>query len=149
MLTFRQAVETTPDIKSGYQAGLVAMGTNRNKVDPTDPSLLQGSVDIDSCTATEYPNENRWDYALAYNGEAYFVEVHSAHTSEIKTVLKKLQWLKDWLHKHAPAINNMKARNRNPYIWIQSKNFQIPKNTPQFRQAVAAGLVPIKILELY
>jgi hypothetical protein len=147
-MTFKQAVEATPDIATGYKAGLTAMGAYSNRVSVAVTARLQGSVDIDSCTTTKYPNDNRWDYALSYKGEVFFVEVHSANTSEVRTVLRKFQWLKDWLNNKGPEINNLKAKNRSPFVWIQSKNFQIPKNTPQYLAAVKAGLLPIKQLEL-
>ena len=147
-MTFKQAVEATPDIANGYKAGLTAMGAYSNRVSVSDTTILQGSVDIDSNTTAKYPNANRWDYALAYKSEVFFVEVHSANTGEVRTVLRKFQWLKDWLHRKAPEINNLKAKSRNPFVWIQSKNFQIPKNTPQYLAAINAGLLPIKILEL-
>lgn len=147
-MTFKQAVEATPDIATGYKVGLTAMGAYSNRVSVVVMAKLQGSVDIDSCTAAKYPNDNRWDYALSYKGEIFFVEVHSANTSEVRTVLRKLQWLKDWLNNEGPEINNLKAKNRNPFVWIQSKNFQIPKNAPQYLAAVKAGLLPIKKLEL-
>ncbi|MBI4648141.1 MAG: hypothetical protein HY738_16535 [Bacteroidia bacterium] len=147
-ISFRQAVEATPDIETGYKTGLTALGAYSNRVIVFDKTKLQGSVDIDRCTTTKYPDANRWDYAFAYKSEVFFVEVHSANTNEVKTVLKKLQWLKDWLHSQAPEINKLKAKSRNPFVWVQSKNFQIPKNTPQYFAAVNSGLIPIRKLEL-
>ena len=146
--TFREAVESTPDIANGYKAGLAAMGRYRHRISAKKPSKIEGSVDIDTCTTAKYPNDNRWDYTIAYNGEVFFIEVHSAHTSEVKTVLRKLQWLKDWLNSQAPGLNKLKASSRVPYIWIQSKNVQIPKTAPQYLQAVKAGIFPVRNFEL-
>jgi len=147
-MTFRQAVVATPDIRTGYKSGLSALGTYSNCVSVSETTKLQGSIDIDASTTAKYPNDNRWDYAFAYKDEVFFVEVHSAITSEVKTVLKKLQWLKDWLVAQAPEINKLKAKSRNPFIWVQSKNFQIPKTSPQYLMAVQKGLLPLKKLEL-
>jgi hypothetical protein len=94
MLTFKRAVEATPDIANGYQIGLGALGQYSNKINAVDTRLFDGSVDIDTCTTINYPNANRWDYALAYNKKVYFVEVHSANTSQVNSFLsscKKLQ----------------------------------------------------------
>lgn len=146
VLTFKDAVTQTPDISKGYKTGLTALGVYSTKVEVVDTTKLQGSVDIDLVTKAIYPQENRWDYVFAYKSEVYFVEVHSANTSEVKTVLKKFQWLKDWLHHKAPEINKMKAKQ--PFCWIQSKDFQIPKNTPQYFAAVKAGLKPKSKLSL-
>jgi len=145
-LTFKQAVEATPDVANGYQIGLVALGQYSNKINAANTRLLNGSIDIDTCTTRIYPNENRWDYALAYSQKVYFVEVHSASTSQVKTVLRKLQWLKDWLISDAPEINNLKAQQ--PYYWIMSNNNQILRGSSQARQISQAGLKPIPCLNL-
>ncbi|MFN4144359.1 MAG: hypothetical protein ACK4GN_00930 [Runella sp.] len=144
--SFHEAVEATPDIANGYKTGLSALGTHSSKISVASTSLLEGSVDIDSCTSKKYPNSNRWDYVFSYKGEAYFIEVHSADSSEVRTVLNKLQWLKDWLTQHAPEINRLRAKN--PFYWIQSKGFAIPKTSPQYRAASAAGIKPIAKLNL-
>jgi hypothetical protein len=148
VLSFRQAVEATSDIENGYLPGLTALGVYSKRIVVSDTTKIQGSVDIDDCTIALYPNDSRWDYAFAYKDEVFFVEVHSAITSEVKTVLKKLQWLKDWLVTRAPEINKLKAKSRNPFVWVQSKNFQIPKSSPQYLMAVQKGLLPLKKLEL-
>ena len=67
-------------------------------------------------------------------------------TSEVGVVLKKLQWLKDWLNNKAPNINRLKAQT--PYYWIQSNNFAIPKTSPQYKRITQAQLKPIKQLVL-
>ena len=145
-LTFEQAVEATPDVANGYQIGLSALGQYSNRINAANTLLLNGSVDIDTCTTRKYPNENRWDYALAYSQKVYFVEVHSANTSQVSTVMRKLQWLKDWLNSCAPEINKLKAQQ--PYYWIMSNNNQILRGSSQARQISQAGLKPISCLNL-
>ena len=148
VMTFKQVVEATPDVATGFKTGLIALGAYSSKVSVSDTHLLEGSIDIDTCTTAKYPNSNRWDYAFAFKGEVFFIEVHSANSSEVKTVLKKLQWLKDWLLHQAPEINKLKAKSQSPFYWIQSKGFAIPKTSPQYRAAEAAGLKPIAKLNL-
>ena len=148
VLTFKQAVEATEEIATGFRSGLTAFGKYSNKVEVRDTTLIQGSVEIDECTKHLYPNDPRWDYAFAYNSEVYFVEVHSANSGEVRAVILKFQWLKQWLNEKAPEINRLKVKKRTPYYWIQSKNFQIPKNSPQYRNAIQAGLMPIPKLIL-
>lgn len=143
---FKTAVESTPDVANGYRAGLSAMGAHTSKISVASTLLIEGSVDIDTCTTAKYPNSYRWDYVFAYDGKAYFVEVHSANTSEVRTVLNKLKWLKDWLNHHATEINKLKAKT--PFYWIQSKGFAIPKTSPQYRAASNAGIKPIAKLYL-
>lgn len=143
---FKDAVEATSEVKECYQPGLQAFGTYRNKIDLHDNRECNGSVEIDECVRNIYPNANRWDYVFSYKSTAYFVEVHSAESSEVSVVLAKLQWLKDWLNTKAPEIAKMKAEQ--PYYWIQSGRFSIPKHTPYHRLAAQKGILPISKLTL-
>jgi hypothetical protein len=145
---FKTGVESTPDIANCYQSGLRGLGVHSHKIELSQTTLCSGSVDIDTCTTTKYPQSNRWDYALCYNKEVFFVEVHGAKTDEVGTVLKKLQWLKDWLNEEAPEINKLKAKSQTPFIWIQSNGFHILRNSKQYRQASQAGIKPIAKLVL-
>lgn len=86
---FQLAVESTPDIKIGFRDGLQALGTNAQRITAQNTRKLEGSVDIDACTQSLYPNEARWDYAVGYDKKAYFFEVHPADTSNVKEMIKK------------------------------------------------------------
>ena len=143
---FKDAVAATPEIKDGYQTGLQAFGTYSNKIVLHDNRECNGSVEIDECVKRIYPNANRWDYVFAYKSIAYFVEVHSAESNEVSVVLSKLQWLKDWLKTQAPELAKLKAKQ--PYFWIQSSRFNIPKTTRQYRLAAQNGILPISKLTL-
>ena len=145
--TFKQAVEETEEIKNGYQNGLKALGNYSNKVELGDTKKCEGSVAIDDCTESLYPQENRWDYVFGYKGEAYFVEVHSAHTSEVSVVLKKLQWLKDWLNSKAPEIKKLQAKDK-AFIWIQTNGNHILPKSSQNRLLAEKGLKPVSKLIL-
>jgi hypothetical protein len=147
-LTFKQAVKQTPEVQNCFQSGLRAFGKHSSKIDLANQSKCAGSIDIDGCLDAQkmYPNDNRWDYAFDYEGKVYFVEVLSAYTNEVGVVLKKLQWLKDWLQQKAPEIGKLKADK--PYYWIQSGRFAIPATSPQYRQAVQASILPIPKLAL-
>jgi len=136
---FKQAVESTPDVAKCYQNGYQALGKYSKKVEPTDKSKCEGSIDIDDCTVIKYPNANRWDYAVGYDGKVVFIEVHSANTSQVSVVLKKLQWLKDWLETHAPEIKILKMHEP-AFIWVRSgKNYILP-NDNRMRNAAAKGI---------
>lgn len=145
--TFKQAVEETEEIKNGYQNGLKALGNYSNKVELGDTKKCEGSVAIDDCTESLYPQENRWDYVFGYKGDAYFVEVHSAHTSEVSVVLKKLQWLKDWLNSKAPEIKKLQAKDK-AFIWIQTNGNHILPKSSQNRLLAEKGLKPVSKLTL-
>jgi hypothetical protein len=45
-----------------------------------------------------------------------FIEVHGAKTDEVKAVLNKLQWLKDFLVNDAPELN----KGKKSFHWIAS-----------------------------
>jgi hypothetical protein len=146
--TFKQAVLITEDIKECYQRGLQGLRENKNKIILQNPSECGGSVEIDDCTAKKYPNDNRWDYVFDYKGEAFFMEVHSANTGEVSTVLRKLQWLIDWLHHKAPELNKLKPKNATAFYWVQSGGYNILKNSPQERAIIQKGLRPVSRIRL-
>lgn len=111
MSKFELAVTNTPDIAGGYKNGLQAFGRNSSFVEVDDIKKLEGSVDIDECTKELYPDEPRWDYALGYDGKAYFIEVHPASTSDVKTVIEKAKWLDGLLNAKAKELKALKAGN--------------------------------------
>ncbi len=139
---FKTAIENTPDVANAYQVGLQGLGKHSTKIQLGDTSLCEGSIDIDTATTALYPNDSRWDYAFSYKSEVFFVEVHTANTREVGAMVKKLQWLKDWLIEHAPEIHKLKTA-KTPFIWIQSNDFHIPKTSPQYRIIVQKGIKPI------
>ena len=150
-LTFEAAVKLTPEVTNCYQKGLQAVPkVDKSKVQLTDTTKCGGSLFIDQCLIDQglYPQGNRWDYAVDYNGEVYFFETHTASTSEVRTVLAKLQWLKDWLVASAPEINKLKAKSKTPYYWVQSDGYHILKNSAHERAAIQSGIKPISKLIL-
>lgn len=147
-LSFQKAVEETKDIANCYQAGLKALGKYSTKIVLKDSQKCCGSVDLDGCVTLKYPQDNRWDYVICYDGEVYFAEVHSANTGEVSTVLRKLKWLKDWLNTKAPEINKLKATSQTPFYWIQSNGNHILPQSRQARQAAIFGLKPVAVLHL-
>ncbi|MBC7411666.1 MAG: hypothetical protein H7331_04345 [Bacteroidia bacterium] len=140
---FEEAVKATKDIKTGYNTGLQAFGKDSDKIKLKNTTLIQGSVNLDKCLESKYPNDNRWDYCFAYTSKVYFIEVHTANTREVRTMLNKLKALKDWLNTSAPHINKLKAKQ--PYFWVQSNKFNIPKGSSQYRQIITQGLEPIPL----
>lgn len=145
---FKKAVESTSEVSICYKIGLSALKMNSSKVRLGYNSACSGSVDIDQCLAAVLPQSNRWDYCFSYKEEVFFIEVHSARSSEVNTVINKLNWLKDWLRTNAPEINKLQATSRTPFYWIQKSNYDILPNSPQYRRVIQAGIKPISILEL-
>lgn len=144
-LTFREAVEATSDVASGYCKGIEAFGEYKSKIKVPEPNKLDGSLDIDTTTVGLYPDSNRWDYALCYDSEVFYIEVHSATTSDVSIMLKKLEWLKTWLAGKAPEINKLTTKTKQPYYWVQSSKCDIPKHMPQYRKVVQNKIFPMPI----
>jgi len=147
--SFKEAVKNTSDVSCCYMEGKKAiLNSERNKVELADDTRCGGSLFIDKCLADQkkYPNDNRWDYAIDYCGEVYFVEVHTASDGEVSNVIKKLEWLKSWLQNSASEINLLKASA--PYFWIQSNGYHISKNSTWERRAIQKGIKPVSKLTL-
>lgn len=138
---FQKAVEATDEIKNCWKPGLQALGSYSTKIKLGDKEVC-GSVDLDGCLAGQklYPSENRWDYAVCYNGKVYFVEVHSAESSEVEVVRNKQSWLTNWLNSKAPELVKLKASG--PNHWVQSGRMNIPKESRHYRKAVQMKLIP-------
>lgn len=143
--TFEEAVNATPDVNGCYCEGLVAFGKYKDRIKVPDLTKLEGSLDIDSSTVKLYPNDNRWDYAVCYDGEVFYIEVHSAKTDEVAKLINKLQWIKWWLVNKAPEINKLTTKTKEPYYWIQSSNFSIPAHTRQYKLIIQNRIYPMPI----
>ena len=154
--SFRTAVDNAEHLE--YREGLQAIvrGEGKGQIAATDNSRLLGSSFIDKdCNVKPYKNDPRWDYVAGYarasSVVAYFIEVHSAYTSEVSRVQKKLDWLARFLGQDA---NKELAAFEREYHWVASGAIKIPKNTPQYRRlqklkAKAGGLRgPVKHLVL-
>lgn len=148
-MTFKQAVEATPHpVNSAYRRGKQAMeNKHRGLVTCALPGRLTGSIDLDSALRQRRPNDNRWDYGLGYkpakgHEQAIWIEVHSATTSEVSRVIKKLEWLKAWLEEEAEQLRRLTHRTnkQDRYVWIASKGDKVNRNSRQFRQLNQSGL---------
>lgn len=144
--TFKEAVEETPDIAKGYAGGLRALGGNAQVVSAKDTRLIDGSVDIDGCTSTLYPNASRWDYAIGYDGKAYFLEVHPADTSNVKEVIKKAEWLKNWLENKAPRLKQIAADKA--FYWVASGRCCILRGSVQSKRLAQSNVLLVNKLNL-
>lgn len=142
---FEKAIRATPDVANGYCPGLEAFGEYKLKIKVPDTSKIDGSLDIDETTKKLYPDSNRWDYAVCYDGEVYYIEIHTASTGEVRTMLNKLNWLKQWLKTKAVEINKLTSKTKHPFYWIQSSKFDIPKHTSQYKMLAQNKLHPMSV----
>ena len=122
-LTFRHAVEQTPDLSGAWQPGLRALReADRNRIDSEDTSRIKGSVDVESCLKTRYRDQRQWDYAVGYRPTnlgaevVYWIEVHPANPRAFDIVQEKLASLQKWLSEHAAELSAMDKA----FVWISS-----------------------------
>ena len=139
-----RAVEQTPNVAGHFKSGLQAVKSEYHShiIIKGAKGKLTGSIDIDTVTQILYPNANRWDYAIEYNNETYFVEFHPASTSNVSEMISKLSWIKDWLKTRAPKIEELRASNSNAFHWIATGRVSILKGSRQYRLISTAGLLP-------
>lgn len=68
-MTFKQAVEDSPELEGAWCAGLQALRrADRKHVDAQDTERLTGSIDLDSAlrSKSEHANEPVWDYGIGH-----------------------------------------------------------------------------------
>ena len=141
----KEAIDKTDDVKGNFKEGLGAVsGNEKSKIIVPDSRKITGSLDIDTSTKKRYPQENRWDYAIEYDNEVFFIEIHPASTSDIPTVLAKLKWLKQWLKEKAPDIDALKPEKKPAYHWVYTKKYAILPNSKYGKMLSLKKLVPVK-----
>lgn len=122
-------------------------GAHRELVECWNPYRFSGSIDLDTALSRTHSQAPRWDYGLRITrgeGEAaIWVEVHTATTGEVKRVLEKLAWLKNWLRDEAPALHSLSREQAfGTYHWVSTEaGTHIPANSPQARRLAQAGLL--------
>ncbi|PXF34789.1 hypothetical protein EU77_05535, partial [Mesotoga sp. SC_NapDC] len=124
-----------PCIKNGLQA----IG-KPDRVSLQETRTNAKSVDIHSCLKEDYPNENRWDYAVFIEIvdilKTAFIEIHPANESEVDEVIKKAQWMKQWIMDNQIRVI---SENRK-FFWVSSGNVKITKNSQKIRLLHKQGI---------
>ena len=133
--SFKASVTATPAIAAAYCAGVQAL-LPADKKRLVGAERATGSVALDDALKAAYPNSNRWDYGLGLPTErgeqVLWLEVHHAASGETDRVIRKLQWLKEWLRNEAPALERMPAK----FVWLLS-NVESNPNDRRKRQQLA------------
>ncbi len=144
-MRFKNAVANAHDVRDWCRVGLRALlERDRNKLSCDDPRKITGSLYLDSALSCLYPNQQRWDYGIGLKkkratDEAIWLEVHSAKADQVRVMIEKLRWLKNWLHRRAPDLLSITTGN-SPYIWIASGRVAFQRNSPQLKRLALAGL---------
>jgi hypothetical protein len=140
-MTFEEAVQQTEEIEAAYRSGLQALSAvDRARIDCTETRKLAGSINLDAELQTRYPNDSRWDYGVAWreaeDDQVFWLEVHPANSKHVDDVLKKMEWLRNWLRENAPLLKQMQGI----FIWVATGAVALPNNSPQRKRIAARGL---------
>jgi hypothetical protein len=145
-MSFKAAVEATPNLENKWKAGLGALrAEDKPHVKPEDTSTarLRGSVDIDSALLASDPHGNRWDFAIGYQHSnrdeefIYWVETHTGSDGQITVMLKKLEWLRKWLKGDGKEL----AKFERAFFWTPSGATSFTKGATQVRILAQKGLL--------
>ena len=148
-MKFIAAVNSTSELAPHLQTRLNALSNaHQNCIIAANLRLVTGSVDIDGALKSAYPNDNRWDYAIGYrisnqDDKAFFVEFHKANVDEVDRVIKKKQWIENWMR--GKPVDNLLDRR---FVWVSTGGIKIPQNSPQRRIINSYGLQLVPHLKL-
>lgn len=138
-----QAVEKIPALKKAWCPGLKALRPeDKPHIEAEDPRKLTGSVDVDTAYQKLMPQSNRWDFGIAFQHSnrdkevIYWVELHTASDSEIKVVIKKAQWLLEWLKGKGKHLAGFERE----IVWVSSGATTFTRSSPQKKLMAQAGL---------
>jgi hypothetical protein len=142
-MTFKVALEQTPDVNNRWCDGLQALrAEDRPHVQAENTRQLRGSADIDAALLKKEPNANRWDFGISYQHNdrkeevIYWTEMHTASDSEVSVVIRKAQWLVNWLKNSAPKLNDFER----DIVWVSSGATSMTLSNPQRKQMSQVGL---------
>lgn len=142
-MTFKKAVETTKHLEKAWREGWQALrAEDKPHISAEDTRRLRGSADIDTALQKIEPQANRWDFAIAYQHTnvseefIYWVELHTASTSEVKVVIKKANWLLTWLKNGDNPLRTFPNR----IVWVSSGTTSFTLTAPQKKAMALAGL---------
>lgn len=121
------------------EKGLKALGANSKRVTVQAPRKATHSVALDDSLKSAHPNAPRWDYGIGLSqGTQHtvaWVEVHTATSSEVDSVLKKLAWLQQWLAQ----ANDACRRTPSTFYWAAT-DAGVHIDSARRRRLNAAGL---------
>lgn len=143
--TFKQAVAKTPHLEGQWKSGLGALRSqDKLNIVPADPRRLSGSVDLDTALRKlqDHSQANRWDFAIGFQHSnlkrdfIYWVEIHTGSDREISVVLRKLEWLRQWLRGDGAPLANFNCQ----FVWVPSGATKFTKRARQVKVLAGHGL---------
>ena len=144
-MTLKQAVNATPHLAGKWENGLQALrAEDRPHIKAADTRAITGSVDVDTALMRipKHAQANRWDFAIGYKHAdrkvecVYWVELHTASTSQVDVVIEKLRWLVRWLNGEGKALDGFER----DFVWVSSGDTHYSLNSSQRRTIADLGL---------
>lgn len=123
-----------------YKSGLTAIkNEHRRKIRIQDSRRLNGSMDIDKACRKSEPGAYRWDYLVVVNKNdnenLALIEIHGAAKSkEVGIVIKKKNWLLQWLAK--TELERFKKR----FIWLSTGSAKITAQSKYAKMLAVSGI---------
>jgi len=152
MTVFKKAMDKT--LPGACKPGKQAMAhADHVSVNCSKGISIACSVNLDEATREKHPRGNRWDYGLSVQAgrkeSIVWIESHHASTSAVSVMLKKRDWLKDWLIKNADDIwRKMGSRfTEQNCLWLASGAIDIPRHTRQYKILASRGFKPMKTIK--
>ncbi len=92
---------------------------HRGMIEDSERERIADSLDLDSATRAEFPNENRWDYLVSVADAKVLVAVepHTARDSEIEVVIRKKSHAVRYLSRHIRQGHRVGR-----WIWVSSRS---------------------------
>lgn len=119
MAAFRDRVARCDELPDdALEPGLRALrGGERSQIKPTNSRSLEGSVDLDTSLKAHpsHAQASRWDYAVGYDGQVWFIEFHPVSDGDASVVGRKADWLDRWLDGPGRPLAEIAS---GPYYWI-------------------------------
>jgi hypothetical protein len=121
---------------------------HRDKIRVRNSRCLAGSMDIDKACQKSEHDAYRWDYLAAikknHSENLALIEIHgAAKSSEVGIVIKKKEWLLQWLKK------SKLAGFKKAFIWLSTGGTKITAQSKYARQLAHSGIsFPRKVTPL-
>ena len=123
-----------------YAGGIAAVKyEHRAKIRVKDTRCLQGSLDIDKACQKSEPGAFRWDYLVVVKKSnslnLALIEVHgAAKSSEVDVVIKKKEWILQWLGK--TKLDEFKKN----LFWLSTGSVRITAPSKYARRLALSGI---------
>lgn len=121
------------DFKSHCKAGTSALiAADKARLSVTDGKVT-ASIDVDGLMKKAEPNSNRWDYLIEYCDKVYAIEVHGCTEGEVDKVVKKAEWIRQWINRQPNLKKIVYKADIAVCFWLSSNTTNISPLSPKGR----------------